>query len=63
MTVDFTKDELRALVVQVGARIDHLKEEQKQAGKNEDVRRVVEIENFLQPIVSGYNKMTGELYK
>lgn len=63
MGIDFTKDELRALVVQVGARIDHLKEEQKQAAKNEDVRRVIEIENFLQPIVSGYNKMTEQLYK
>lgn len=63
MGVDFTKEELRALVVQVGARIDHLKEEQKIAGKNEDVRRVVEIETFLQPILTGYNKMTEQLYK
>ena len=63
MDVKFTKEELNALVVQVGARIDHLKEEQKRAAKNEDVRRVIEIETFLQPILAGYNKMTEQLYK
>lgn len=63
MDVKFTTEELSALVVQVGARIDHLKEEQKKAAKNEDVRRVIEIETFLQPILAGYSKMTEQLYK
>lgn len=63
MAINFTKEELSALVTQVGARIDHLKEEQKQAAKNEDVRRVIEIETFLQPILAGHKKMTEQLYK
>lgn len=63
MEVKFTKEELSALVIQVGARIDYLKEEQKKAAKNEDVQRVIEIETFLQPILAGYKKMTEQLYK
>jgi hypothetical protein len=63
MNIDFTKEELSALVIQVGARIDSLKEKQKQEAKNENVSRVVEIETFLQPILTGYKKMTEQLYK
>ena len=61
--IEFTKEELKAVVIQVGARIDELKALQKEAGKNEDIRRVIELEEFLKPIESGYQKMVHELYK
>lgn len=61
--LNFTKEELDSLVIQVGARIDHLKELQKKEAKNENVSRVIEIEKFLQPIVSAQEKMINELYR
>ncbi|MFJ3388898.1 hypothetical protein [Lysinibacillus sp. NPDC086135] len=62
-TVSYTKEELRAILIQLGGRIDDLKGLQVKAGKNGDVSRVLELENFMKPILSGKEKMEIELYK
>lgn len=61
--VEYTKEELDALMIQIGGRIDELKELQVTEAKRGDVKRVIEIENLMQPIVSGLRKMTDERYK
>lgn len=61
--VEFTREELDSAIVQIGARIDSLKELQKSAGKKEDIERVLEIEKFIQPIISAKDKMMDELFK
>jgi hypothetical protein len=55
--VEFTKEELDALLIQICARIDDLKQLQKDEARKENVKRVVEIETFIQPILSGKEKM------
>lgn len=63
ITIQFTKEEVKALITQIGARIDDLQAIQKQAGKKEDIKRVLEIEEFLKPIKSGNQKLLDELCK
>lgn len=62
-TVEFTKEELDALLIQVGARVDSLKQAQKDAGKSENIERVLQLEKFMQPIISGKEKMEKERYR
>lgn len=61
--VEFTREELDALLIQIGSRIDALRQLQKDEAREENVGRVIEIETFIQPIISGKEKMEKELYK
>lgn len=60
-TVQFTKEEIEALVIRIGAIIDDLQAIQKQAGKKEDINRVLELEKFMIPIKSGNQKLIDTL--
>jgi hypothetical protein len=57
LTVNFTNEEVKALITQIGARLDDLKAIQKQEAKKENISRVIEIEKFMEPIKSGYQKL------
>lgn len=63
IVIQFTKEEIEALIIQIGARIDDFQALQKQAGKKEDIKRVLEIEEFLKPIKSGNQKLLDGLCK
>jgi len=57
INITLTKEESKALITQIGARIDDLKLQQKEAGRKENIDRVLEIEEFIKPIKSGYQKL------
>lgn len=57
-----TKEEVDSTLIQMGGRIDELKEMQKKAGKDEDIARVLELENFMKPIISAKDKMMKVRY-
>lgn len=61
--VDFTKEEIDAALIQIGARIDALTDLQKQEGKKENIRRVLEIEEALKPIRSFRQKLMDVRYR
>ncbi|MED3440256.1 hypothetical protein P4393_12395 [Bacillus subtilis] len=61
-TIHLTKEELDSAIIQIGARIDELKVVQKEAGKKEDIKRVIDMERFMEPIVSVKEKMMNERY-
>lgn len=61
--VEFTKEEVDAAMIQIGARIDELRKLQKEAGKKEDIGRVLEIEKFIQPIKSFQQKLTDVRFR
>ncbi|MCY8228771.1 hypothetical protein MOC30_14370 [Bacillus spizizenii] len=61
-TLHFTKEELDSAILQIGARIDKLRDIQKEAGKKADIKRVIEMENFIEPIISVKEKMMNERY-
>lgn len=52
-----TKEEVDALLTQINGRIDSLKALQKEEAKNGRVERVLEIEKFIQPILTGRDKL------
>lgn len=55
--VKLTKEEINAGLIQIGARIDDLQQIQKSAAKNEDIKRVLELEEFMKPIISLRDKL------
>lgn len=55
--VEFTKEEIDASLIQIGARIDDLKKIQKEEAKKENVKRVLEMEEFMKPIISFRQKL------
>jgi hypothetical protein len=59
----FTQEEVDAALIQIGARIDSLKDSQLKEGKNGNIKRVLEIEKFMQPIISFKEKLMIERYK
>lgn len=59
--VVFTKEEIRALLIQINARIDDLKQIQKQEAQDGNVKRVIEMEEAIEPILSGRDKMLDSL--
>lgn len=61
--VEFSKEELDAAIIQVGARLDALKEIQKEEGKKENIKRVIEMEEFMKPIRSFYDKIFNARFK
>lgn len=61
-TLHFTKEELDSAILQIGARIDKLRDIQKEAGKKADIKRVIEMEKFIEPIISVKEKMMNERY-
>lgn len=62
-TLQFTKEELDISITQLGARIDHLKALQVDAGKAGNVGRVVELEEYMKPLISAKDKMLQEMLK
>jgi hypothetical protein len=60
---EFTQDEVSAMVTQLGARLEHLKDMQVNAAKAGNVKRVLEMEEFMKPVNSGYIKLMKERYK
>ncbi|MGM7720640.1 hypothetical protein [Metabacillus sp. Hm71] len=61
--IELTKEEVDAGLIQIGARLDALKEIQKEEAKKENIKRVLEIEEFTKPIRSMYEKLQKERYK
>ena len=55
--VKLSKSEIDMLILQLGARVDDFKEMQVIAGKEGDIKRVIEIENCIVPLVSGVKKL------
>ncbi|MGE6627891.1 hypothetical protein [Bacillus pumilus] len=62
ISVDLTKEEAKALLTQINARIDSLKELQLKAGKSEDIKRVIELEEFMKVIIFGRDKIMNAIY-
>lgn len=63
MHVEFTKEELDILIIQIGARIDALKSIQLDNAKSGNVKRVIELEDGIKLITSGCDKMMKVRYK
>lgn len=61
--LEFTKEEIDAGLTQVGARIDALSLLQKEAGKKEDIDRVLQLEEAMKPIKSFRQKLMDVRYK
>ena len=61
--VEFTKKEADSISAQISARIDALKELQTEAGKEGNIKRVIELEEFMKPIISAKEKVNRERYK
>lgn len=61
--VEFTKAEAESIMIQIGARIDKLREIQKNEARNENIERVIQMEEFLKPIISAKEKVEKEFYK
>lgn len=55
--VEFTKEEVEAAMIQIGARIDALGDIQKEAGRKEDIARVLQLEEAMKPIKSFRQKL------
>jgi hypothetical protein len=61
--IEITKEEIEAGIIQLGARLDYLAEQQKIAMKHGDAERVVEIHEFTIPIRNLKNKLANERYR
>lgn len=61
--LEFTKEEIDAGMIQLGARLDALKESQKEEGKNGNIERVLQMEEFMKPIRSMYDKLVLVRFK
>lgn len=57
ITITFTPQEAEAIINQIIARIDDLSLHQKEAARKENIPRVLELEEFMKPIKSGYQKL------
>ena len=55
--INITKDELSAGITQLGARLDDLKKIQIKHGQDGNIKRVIELEEFIKPIRSLYDKL------
>ena len=55
--LELTDEERQILLIQIGARIDHLTNLQREEGKNENIKRVLELEELMKPLRSGYDKI------
>lgn len=60
--IKLTEDEMDAIITQLGARLDELSMTQTREAKNGNVSRVLELEEFMKPIVSGKQKLEKERY-
>lgn len=61
--VTFNVKEVDIFLIQLSARVDYFKNEQVKAGKNGDIKRVIEIEEGIKPLLSGIKKLENERYK
>ena len=61
--INITKDELSAGITQLGARLDDLKKIQIKHGQDGNIKRVIELEEFIKPIRSLYDKLIEVYYK
>lgn len=61
--LEFTKEEIDAGMIQLGARLDALKEIQKEEAKNENIERVLQMEESMKPIRSMYDKLMAARFK
>jgi len=61
--IELTKEEIDAVVIQIGARIDALREIQKREAREENIERVIKMEGFMQPIISAKEKIENAKYK
>ncbi|GLI82543.1 hypothetical protein ANABIO32_02300 [Rossellomorea marisflavi] len=62
-TIEVTKEELEAGITQLGARLDALKSVQIEEGGKGRISRVLEIEEFMKPVRSLYEKLQEESCK
>ena len=61
--LEFTKEEIDATLIQIGARIDDLTRIQKEEAKKENIKRVLEMEEFMKPIISFRQKLMNVRYR
>lgn len=59
----FTKEEIRAVTMQINARIIQLEELQEKETRQQNMEQARKIEGFLRPIRSAYKKLQVELHK
>ena len=57
INITLTKEESKVLITQILYKFDDLKLQQKEAGRKENIDRVLEIEELLKPIKSVYQKL------
>lgn len=62
LTICLTEAEAEAIIIQISARLDDLREIQVQEGKRGNIDRVLELEKFMEPIKSGKKKLEDALY-
>lgn len=60
-TIQFTSEEIESALIQIGHRLDQLKEIQIKAGKDGDVGRVLSMEDFMKPIKLFRDKLINNL--
>lgn len=60
--ITLTKEEVDSTLIQINGRIQELKEMQIQAGKDENIARVLELENAMKSIISAKDKMMKVRY-
>ena len=63
MKIEFTKEELKAVIIQLGARIDYFNDMIAIAGKEKNIRRIKDIMNGLQPLESFQTKLNEALMR
>ena len=61
--VNITRDELSVGITQLGARLDDLKTIQIKNVQDGNIERIIELENFIKPIRSLYDKLIEVYYK
>jgi len=59
INITLTKEESKVLITEILYKFDDLKLQQKEAGRKENIDRVLEIEELLKPIKSVYQKLVN----
>ena len=57
MLVEISKEEAKAVIIQLGARLDDLNELVSEAGAKKDIKRVKELIEFMKPIEDVRNRL------
>lgn len=61
--LEFSKEEMDILILQVGARLDYFEQLQMQEARNGNVKRVIGIEKNVEPLKTALNKIRECRYR